>query len=310
MVHGLNGAALLTCRLPLMDSKSLELFLHLSNSLHFSKTAQAKHVSPSTLSRCIQRIEDELGVCLLIRDNRSVVLTEAGLLFKQYALQQLEQWDLLKAAVKQSKSELEGQINLYCSVTAAYSHLPPILERFRLLHPKVEIKLITGDSAVAVEQVLQHQVDFAITAYPDNFPARLHFIQLAEIPLSLIGPTTPCVVTQQISQANIDWKNIPFILPEHGSVRRRFDTWYRHFKIGKPFIYAKVAGHEALISMVALGCGVGITPDVVIENSPVRDRVQRLPVSTPLHSFDLGICCYKTRANEPLISAFIGCVKG
>jgi LysR family positive regulator for ilvC len=292
-----------------MDIKSLELFVHLTNSLHFSKTAQAKHVSPSTLSRSIQRLEDELGVCLLIRDNRSVVLTEAGMLFKQYALQQLEQWELLKRSIKKSKSELQGQINLYCSVTAAYSHLPPILERFRLLHPKVEIKLTTGDSAAAVDQVLQHQVDFAITAYPDSFPARLHFIQLAEIPLSIIGPITPCSVTQQIQQTNIDWKNIPFILPEHGAIRHRFDTWYRKLKIGKPFIYGKVAGHEALLSMVALGCGVGVAPEVVIENSPVRDRIQSLSVATPLDSIDLGICCYKTRASEPLISAFIDCIK-
>ncbi|MCG6200373.1 HTH-type transcriptional activator IlvY [Psychromonas antarctica] len=293
-----------------MDIKSLELFLHLANSLHFAKTAQAKHVSPSTLSRCIQRIEAELGVSLLNRDNRSVVLTEAGLLFKPYAVQQIEQWELLKRTIKQGKSELEGLINLYCSVTAAYSHFPPILERFRLLHPHVEIKLITGDSAVAIDQVLQHQVDFAITAYPDALPSRLHFIKLAEIPLSIIAPIIACSVTQQIKQTEIDWKNIPFILPEHGAVRRRFDNWYRLFKMGKPAIYAKVAGHEALISMVALGCGIGIAPDVVLENSPVRDRVQRLPIATPLQSFDLGICCYKTRINEALINAFIGCVKG
>ncbi|WP_028865204.1 HTH-type transcriptional activator IlvY [Psychromonas aquimarina] len=292
-----------------MDIKSLQLFLHLANSLHFSKTAQAMHVSPSTLSRCIQRIEDELGAALLIRDNRSVVLTEAGLLFKHYALQQVEQWALLKRSINQTKTELEGEINLYCSVTAAYSHLPPIIERFRRLHPKVEIKLSTGDSAVAIEQVLEHKVDFAITAYPDTFPARLHFIQLAEIPLSIIGPTTPCAVTQQINMANINWKNVPFILPEHGPVRRRFDSWYRQLKAGKPFIYAKVAGHEALISMVALGCGVGIAPDVVIENSPVRERVQSLLTATRLQSFDLGVCCHKTRLNEPLISAFISCVE-
>jgi len=261
------------------------------------------------LSRCIQRIEDELTVSLFIRDNRSVTLTEAGALFKQYAASQIEQWEQLKRAVKPNKSELQGEINIYCSVTAAYSHLPPILERFRLLHPKVEIKLITGDSAVAVDQVLQHQVDFAISAYPEPFPARLQFFKLAEIPLSIIAPTINCAVTQQVQQANIDWKKIPFILPEHGSIRCRFDNWYRGFKIGKPTIYAKVAGHEALLSMIALGCGVGIAPDVVIENSPVRDRVQCLPLTTLLPSFDLGICCYKTRADEPLVSAFIGCIE-
>ncbi|MCP4324517.1 MAG: HTH-type transcriptional activator IlvY [Psychromonas sp.] len=292
-----------------MDIKSLKLYLHLSDSLHFSKTAQAKHISPSTLSRSIQRIEDELGVALLVRDNRSVVLTDAGNLFKQYALKQIEQWELLKRELKASNSELEGQINLFCSVTAAYSHLPPILDRFRQLHPKIEIKLNTGDSAIAVDQVLQKQVDFAITAYPDSFPVGLHFKKLAEIPLSIIAPSITCALSSQINQHSIDWKKIPFILPEHGAVRRRFDNWFRKFKVGKPHIYATVAGHEALISMVALGCGVGIAPDVVIENSPVRDRVKNLDSEASVQSFDLGVCCNKKRLQEPLINAFISCVE-
>jgi LysR family positive regulator for ilvC len=292
-----------------MDIKSLKLFLHLSQSLHFSKTAQAKHVSPSTLSRCIQRIEDELGVALLVRDNRSVILTAAGNIFKLYALRQIEQWAQLKRELKESKSELEGQINIFCSVTAAYSHLPPILDKFRQLHPKIEIKLNTGDSAIAVDQVLQEQVDFAITAYPDNFPSGLHFKKLAEIPLSIIAPTIECSLTEQINQQNFNWKTIPFILPEHGAVRRRFDNWFRKFKVGKPHIYATVAGHEALISMVALGCGVGIAPDVVVENSPVRERVKNIDSEASIQSFDLGVCCNKKRLQEPLINAFISCVE-
>ncbi|WP_299668339.1 HTH-type transcriptional activator IlvY [uncultured Psychromonas sp.] len=292
-----------------MDIKSLQTFVHLSQSLHFSKTALAMHVSPSTLSRLIQRLEDELGCSLLIRDNRSVLLTEAGVAFKQFATQQIEQWELLKHSITKGTNELEGEINLYCSVTAAYSHLPPILERFRRIHPNVDIKLSTGDSAVAIEQVMQHQVDFAITAFPDNFPARLHFSQLAEIPLSIVAPTIPCAVTQMIKQSPMDWKNIPFILPEHGPIRRRFDTWFRSLKSGKPQIYAKVAGHEALISMVALGCGVGIVPDVVVENSPVRYRVQSLSGIGEIASFNLGVCCYKTRLSEPLIDAFLNCVE-
>jgi len=292
-----------------MDIKALQTFVHLSQSLHFSKTAQAMNVSPSTLSRLIQRIEQELGAGLLIRDNRSVLLTEAGIAFKQFAIQQIEQWELLKSTIAPTTNALEGEINLYCTVTAAYSHLPPILARFRRHHPNVEIKLTTGDSAVAIEQVMQHQVDFAITAYPDHFPARLHFSHLAQIPLSIIAPTTPCVATQLMNQVPIDWKNVPFILPEHGAIRSRFDTWFRSLKVGKPQIYAKVAGHEALLSMVALGCGVGIAPDVVIDNSPVRDRVQSLSSIAELASFNLGVCCYKTRLTEPLIEAFLNCVE-
>ena len=61
-----------------MDQKSLAMFSHLSQSLHFGKTAQAHHISPSTLSRAIKRLEDEVGGELLHRDNRTVVLTDVG----------------------------------------------------------------------------------------------------------------------------------------------------------------------------------------------------------------------------------------
>lgn len=53
---------------------------------------------------------------------------------------------------------------------------------------------------------------------------------------------------------------------------------FRHNKISNPMIYATVGGHEAMVSMVALGCGMALLPEVVLENSPepVRNRVMIL----------------------------------
>lgn len=61
-----------------MDLRDLKLFLHLADSRHFGRSARAMHVSPSTLSRQIQRLEDDLGQALFLRDNRTVTLTDAG----------------------------------------------------------------------------------------------------------------------------------------------------------------------------------------------------------------------------------------
>ncbi len=292
-----------------MDIKSLQMFLHLTDSLHFGKSAEALHVSPSTLSRTVQRLEEELGVTLFQRDNRSVSLTSQGNELKSFAQQQLEQWNDLKLTFNQSRRQLEGKLQLYCSVTAAYSHLPPILDKFRLAHPKVELILATGDPAQAIKQVQQNEVDFAIAANPGSLSHRLNFISLAEIPLVMIAPTVSCAVQQQVSLLPIPWNEIPFILAEHGPAKRRIDNWYRQMQISKPNIYAKVTGHEALVSMVALGCGVGIAPEVVIENSPVGDRVQKLTSPYPIEPFNLGICCQKKRLEEPLIKAFLACLQ-
>ena len=287
-----------------MDQKALAMFAHLSQSLHFGKTAQAHHISPSTLSRAIQRIEDEVGSELLHRDNRTVVLTENGKKFKRFAEQQLEHWQIFQQSIAQEQQALTGKLHIYCSVTAAYSHLPPLLERFRAQHPLVEIMLTTGDAADALEQVQNQSVDFAIAANPEHLPRSVYFQHLDTITLAVIAPTMNCKVQQQLSEKVLMWSQIPIILPEHGAARKRFEPWYRKKQQGKPNIYATVSGHEALVSMVALGCGVGIVPQVVVDNSPVKDRVRNLENIGEIEPFELGVCCLNQNKAQPLIKAF------
>jgi LysR family positive regulator for ilvC len=291
-----------------MEFKSLRMFVDLAKSLHFGKTAELHHVSPSTLSRAIQRLELELGSSLLHRDNRTVVLSEAGKQFRQFAEQQLEQWQMLQLSLNQKQAELQGKLHIYCSVTAAYSHLPPLLERFRQQHPLVEIMLTTGDAADALEQVEKQAVDFAIAAKPEQLSRIFTFHHLAEIPLSVIAPTMVCQVQQQI-QSEFIWSEVPIILPEHGAARKRFEYWFRKKQQGKANIYATVSGHEALVSMVALGCGVGIVPRVVVENSPVKDRVQYLDNVGAIEPFDLGVCCLNQSKDQPVIKAFFDAIQ-
>ncbi len=58
--------------------------------------------------------------------------------------------------------------------------------------------------------------------------------------------------------------------------------------------------------MVALGCGIALIPDVVLENSPepVRNRVSLLDNISLVQPFELGVCVQKKRLSEPLIDAF------
>ena len=287
-----------------MDQKTLAMFAHLSQSLHFGKTAQAHHISPSTLSRAIQRLEGEVGGELLHRDNRTVVLTDVGKKFKTYADQQLEQWHNFKQSLDHELAELTGKLHIYCSVTAAYSHLPPLLERFRTQHPLVEIMLTTGDAADALKQVQNKSVDFAIAANPETLPRSVYFHPLDTITLAVIAPTMKCKVSQQLNEKVLSWSAIPIILPEHGPARKRFELWYRKKQQGKANIYATVSGHEALVSMVALGCGVGIVPQVVVDNSPVKERVKNLENVGEIEPFELGVCCLNQNKTQPLIKAF------
>lgn len=288
-----------------MNIRDLKLFLHLCETCHFGMTANAMHVSPSTLSRQIQRMEDYFGHPLFIRDNRQVQITQVGERVKRFALQVISQHQQLKQELELSNQQLIGELRLFCSVTAAYSHLPDILDQFRIHYPLIEIKLSTGDAADAVEKVQSNEADLAIAGKPKQLPAGVEFLKFGEIEMVLLIPKLNSTFSDKLHQKKPDWHNIPFILPEHGPSRQRIDLWFKQQKITSPKIYATVAGHEAIVSMVALGCGVALLPKVVMENSPERIRERITEWSTNLmQPFDIGMCVQKRRLSEKIIAAF------
>ncbi|MGY2574849.1 HTH-type transcriptional activator IlvY [Vibrio sp. C8] len=284
-----------------MNIKTIKLFLNICDSKNFSKSATSMHVSPSALSRQIQKLEDEIGHPLFIRDNRSVELTPAGEKLLPVAIKMVHDWTQFQSQINAQVHELKGEIRLFCSVTASYSHLPQLLSSFRLKHPFIEFKLLTGDPAQAIDKILNDEADIAISAMPESLPSKVEFTTISEIPLSVIAPIGISSWVEELHKEKPDWNQIPFIVPESGTARDRANTWFKKMKI-KPSIYAQIAGHEAIVSMVALGCGVGIAPDVVINNSPVRDSIQRLSYS-PIKPFQLGVCCRRSQLDNPLVRA-------
>ena len=78
-------------------------------------------------------------------------LTEQGEKFLQFAKTEWQNWQQFKRQLRDNSAELSGELRLFCSVTASYSHLPQVLAKFRSRYPKVEIQLTTGDPASAVQ---------------------------------------------------------------------------------------------------------------------------------------------------------------
>ncbi len=279
-----------------MDDRSLKQFVNLANSLHFGRASEASHVSPSALSRGIRRLEDELGVKLFERNNRSVSLTHAGGLFLEYAREALGGWDDIRNSLMEASGELRGEVSMYCSVTASYSFLFDLLARFRRDHPRVEIKLHTGDPEDAIARVMAGDEDMAIGARPGVLPTGLAFRSIAVSPLVFVA-------SRSRGAGADDWTSGPMILPERGLARQRLDEWFRA-RGEAPLIYAQVAGNEALVSMVSLGFGVGVVPQIVLDNSPLADTVEVLDVRPSLEAYDVGLFALEKKLASPIIRAF------
>jgi len=289
-----------------MDTRALSVFLSVADTLNFSRSSELLHMSVSAVSRTIQRLEDELGQPLLERDNRSVRLTSAGREFREYARHSVAQWQQLRRKLG-SDEELAGEVSLYCSVTATYSVLAPILEAFRTTHPSVEIMMHTGDQADGISRILEGVDDVAVSGRPSQLPRRLDFLPLLESPLQFCMPSADCAVRDMVvagdpACAHFDWSAIPFIVPERGITKEMLDTWLRDRGI-RPRIYAQVAGHEAIVAMVSLGLGIGIAPQLVIEASGMTASVSQIPVPDGLPPLTIGLCSLGQRLANPLVKS-------
>ncbi len=284
-----------------MDYKDLQVFISIAAQQNLGRASQQLHASPSTLSRRLARMEQEAGAILFKRDAQPLVLTPAGELFRQHAEQTLAAWDALRAAVNTEVSDMTGSITLYCSVTASYSFLADLLTRFRERYPKVDLRIHTGDAAESIPRVESGDADVVIAARPEQLSSGLTFKTITPSPLLFIAPRSLGTVPQ-ITQAEIDWSAVPMVLSESGLARTRVNHWFDARGV-KPHIYAQVSGNEAIVSMVALGVGVGVVPELVLHNSPMASRVRILNVQPELEPFAVGLCAQSQRLQEPLLQA-------
>lgn len=283
-----------------MDLYELKFFLTVAETLHFGRASRQCHISPSALSRAIQRLEDEVGEELFLRDRRGVTLTEAGRLFREYAKSALSGWEEFKSGL--AGAELKGEIRLFCSVTACYTVLPALLSRFREEYPEVHLKLQTGVAADAVRTVSDGDADLAVIARPDSLSSGLRFHELTRTPLVFVAPVGEWRHAEALGQGRTPWAEIPMILPERGLMRTRILRWFREQRIS-PQVYAEVAGNEAILALVSLRCGVGIVPRLVIDQSPVAGRVRAMEVDPPLEPYSVGICTRSGSLKSPTVGA-------
>ena len=285
-----------------MDIRELEVFLTTAELLHFGRASQSCNLSPSALTRTIQRLEEELGEALFIRDNRTVQLSTAGEKFVVYARQALLDFQTLQSSLS-GKQVFSGSLSLYASITAVYSLLPDLLETYRTKYPDVQLELRTGAAEKAVLQVETGEIDIAVAALPDRKRRGIEFLPIFTTPLIFIAGKSLAATLPKKRDDILDLTQVPLVLPQVGLSRRRLDKWLKQRGI-TPKISTEVSGNEAIISMVHLGGGVGIVPQLVLERSPFVNDVMVLERAPQLEPYVVGLCSSKRNLQKAPVKAF------
>ncbi|MFK7831579.1 MAG: HTH-type transcriptional activator IlvY [Congregibacter sp.] len=289
-----------------MDIKSLQVFISVCATLSFTETAAALHMSISAVSRTVQRLEEELGAQLFDRDRRGIRLSNAARRLQGVAEGMVADWRGLQHALS-SGTAIQGDLRVYCSVTATHRLLSPLLAAYREACPRVDVRLQTGDQADGVQRLREGATDVAVIAKPHNLPASLSFLPLTESPMRLCLPTLDCAVSRALQgkRGAALWTALdtaPWILPERGASKQLIERWWSAQRPVEPTVYARVAGHEAIAAMVSLGLGVGIVPELVVTASGVADAL-RLQAVKGLPVLQIGLCTRSARLSDPVISA-------
>ncbi|HEY0707099.1 MAG TPA: HTH-type transcriptional activator IlvY [Polyangia bacterium] len=276
--------------------QELTLFLQLADSLHFARSAKALHMSPSALTRAIQRLEVELGQPLFQRSKRRVVLTRAGEIFRDYARAQAAAHARLVEALAEEAEAPTGELRIACTVTACHSVLPKLFARCRDRYPGIHLQLSTSDAARCMQALEHDEVDVAVVPEPDRPGGEFRFVRLAHTDLSFIAPASDADLARRARLGGKEWNGLPTILPRRGLERQRIDAWLEQ-QGARPEIYAEVDGNEAILAMVALGCGVGVVPELVRKDSPLRGRIEQVEVKRPPRGYHVSLCT-KSRTLE------------
>lgn len=151
-----------------MTLLQLRYFISVTRTLNFSAAARLHYVSQSTVSQQIKLLEEELGVCLLYRNNRCVIPTPAGEILYQYALQILDLIDLATENTKQAVCSQSLSLNM--SFMPGLENLD-IFENFQYLkdkQPNLTCNFHRKDFENSLNCIRQGQMDFALVAeiYP------------------------------------------------------------------------------------------------------------------------------------------------
>lgn len=269
-----------------MNFYELQAYVTLADTLHFGKASARLNVSPSALSRIITRLEEEMEVSLVDRSNRQVMLTEEGKKFYSFAQESINKKQLLSEELSGKKDKLTGTLHLYASVTACYTILPDFIKKFTSRYPDIILSVETGDPAGAIAAVKEGRAGLAIGAIPETGLASMETVSVVKTPLVYAAAVNGPYTNLEGSPQDI-LSSVPLILPKTGLARTRFDKWIKSRNV-KPIIAAETEGNEAILALTQIGLGIGLVPNIVLENGPYKGEFISHNAGNILGHYDVG----------------------
>ena len=283
-----------------MNIRDLRYLVALADLKHFGRAAESCFVSQPTLSTQLKKLEEELGVALVERAPRRVMLTEAGKDIAERARKILRDVDQLREAARQSSDPEAGSIRLGLFPTLGPYLLPHIVPLIKSRFPRLELLLVEEKTEIILRLLREGKLDAGVLAMPIHAD-QLHVEPLFEEPFLLAVPEHHRLANCEHLQLS-DLAKESLLLLEDGHCLRDQALDVCHLAGAGEKTGFRATSLETLRQMVAANVGVTLLPVLAVQPPvPRSESIRLLEFKDARPSREIAMVWRKSSALEPFL---------
>ena len=278
-----------------MNLRDLRYLVALAELRHFGRAADACHVSQPTLSTQIKKLEDELGVSLVERAPRHVMLTPAGHDIAARARRVLAEVEQMRETARRTSDPEAGSVRIGFFPTLGPYLLPHVVPRIRARFPRLELLLVEEKTELVLHQLRDGKLDAAVLALPLH-EDWLETVFLFEEPFMLAVPEGhPLASHRNLRLAELSDQHL-LLLEEGHCLRDQALAVCSLAGAGEKEGF-RATSLETLRQMVAAGVGVTLLPMLAVK-PPVSpsENIRLLEFGNPPPTRRLALVWRKSSA--------------
>jgi LysR family hydrogen peroxide-inducible transcriptional activator len=279
-----------------MNFRAMQYFVKLAELKHFSRAAKACFVSQPTLSTQIRKLEEELGVSLVERAPRKVMLTPIGEDIAHRARHILRDIENIKIAARRSKDPATGTIRLGIFPTLAPYLLPHVIPGIRRRYPELGMQLAEEKTEDILTMLDQGRLDAGLLALPVE-ERGMDVEVLFEEPFVTAMPASHPLADQQVISLK-DLEGEELLLLEEGHCLRQHALAVCELAGAHERVDFHATSMETLRQMVAANAGVTLMPVLAVKPPiPSTPNIALRPFAEPAPSRTIALVW---RSSSPL----------
>ena len=247
-----------------MELRHIRYFLTVADEGSLTKAADKLLIAQPPLSRQIRDLEEELGTPLFIRKNNGVSLTEAGVRFRQYALQILALSERSVEDIQDMRGGLKGILYLAAVEGSAPKIISKWISSFSSVYPEVEYNLWNGNTDDVVQRVRNGLCEIAVITAPYDQEELIGINVYKEPWVAMIPASHPLA---DIKSRNIDLGELEgydLLIPSRASRLKEIEDWFAPLGI-EPKVKCRLAHMQNAIELTRQGLGISIFPAAVAD---------------------------------------------